>query len=170
MASSSSPIKEAGNILSPPPFKFIDFFNIPLGIIEGSLGAIKSKSANFLCSTNTTATRKNLLSMNDKIELGQTSDAVTEFYRALQRTDDITINCGNAILTNSDIFNVFNGVGDTYKGETFVTNILYNLGFQFTDILDLIFIDPENKEPFWYYVFYRVGDFMIRFMYKDTTM
>ena len=108
--------------------------------------------------------------MNDKIALGQTSDAVSEFYRAIQKTDGITINCGDAILSNNDALNVFNGVGDTYKGETLVTNILYNMGFQFTDILDLIFLDPDNKDPFWYYVFYRVGDFMIRFIYKDTTM
>ena len=108
--------------------------------------------------------------MNDKIALGQTSDAVSEFYRAIQKTDSITINCGDAILSNNDALNVFNGVGDTYKGETLVTNILYNMGFQFTDILDLIFLDPDNKDPFWYYVFYRVGDFMIRFIYKDTTM
>lgn len=54
-------------------------------------------------------------------------------------------------------------------GETLVTNILYNLGFQFTDVLDLIFIDPSNTEPFWYYVSYRIGDFLIRFIYKDTT-
>ena len=73
-------------------------------------------------------------------------------------------------MANSDALDVFSGKGDTYKGETLITNILYNLGFQFTNVLDLIFIDPENKEPFWYYVFYIVGDFMIRFVYKDTTM
>jgi hypothetical protein len=38
----------------------MDIFNIPIGIIEGALGAIKSKEANFLCSRNTTAARKNL--------------------------------------------------------------------------------------------------------------
>lgn len=32
----------------------------------------------------------------------------------------------------------------------------------------MIFIDPSNTEPFWYYVFYRVGDFMIRFIYRDA--
>ena len=105
--------------------------------------------------------------MNEKIELGETKDAVTEFYRAMQRTDDITINCGDAILSNSEAANVFTGKGDSYKGETLVTNILYNIGFQFTDVLDLIFIDPENEDPFWYYVFYRVGDFMIRFVYRE---
>ena len=95
---------------------------------------------------------------------------MTEFYRAIEKTDDVVINCGNAIISNDDALDVFSSNnGDTYVGETFITNILYNLGFQFTDILDLIFIDPSNTEPFWYYVFYRVGDFMIRFIYKDTT-
>ncbi len=148
----------------------MDIFNIPLGIIEGALGAIQSRPSNFLCSRNTTAARKNLEAMVTKRNSGQMDDSVTEFYRALQRTDDIVINCGNAIIGNNDAFNVFAvNNGDTYKGETLVTNILYNLGFQFTDVLDLIFIDPDNKEPFWYYVAYRVGDFMIRFLYKDTT-
>ncbi len=58
---------------------------------------------------------------------------------------------------------------DAYVGETLILNILYNLGFQFTAILDLIFIDPESKDPFWYYVAYRIGDFLIRFLYRDTT-
>ncbi len=54
------------------------------------------------------------------------------------------INCGNAIFTNNDALNVFTGSADSYFGETLVTNILYNIGFQFTDVLDLIFIDPAN--------------------------
>lgn len=67
--------------------------------------------------------------MGDRLNAGQTKDAVTEFYRALQKTDDIIINCGNAIFTNSDALNVFTGAGDSYFGETLVTNILYNIGF-----------------------------------------
>jgi hypothetical protein len=45
-------------------------FNAALGTVEGALAAIKSKQANFLCSTNTTATRKNLEAMNGKIDQG----------------------------------------------------------------------------------------------------
>jgi hypothetical protein len=50
----------------------MDIFNIPLGIIEGALGAIKSKEANFLCSRNTTAARKNLEAMVAKLDADQT--------------------------------------------------------------------------------------------------
>ena len=90
-------------------FKLMDIFNIPLGTVEGALSAIKSRTANFLCSTNTTATRKNLEAMSNRLDRGQTKDAVTEFYRALQKTDDIVINCGNAIFSNNDALNVFTG-------------------------------------------------------------
>ncbi len=108
----------------------IDIFNIPLGFIEGALGAIKSKEANFLCSRNTTATRKNFEAMVGRINNDQIKDAVTEFYRAMQNTDDVVINCGNAIIQNDGVFNVFaTNNGDSYQGETLVTNILYNLGF-----------------------------------------
>ncbi len=67
--------------------------------------------------------------MADKIALSQTKDAVTEFYRAMQKTDDIIINCGDAIFSNNDALNVFTGASDTYFGETLITNILYNIGF-----------------------------------------
>ena len=49
-------------------FELMDAFNIPLGTVEGALAAIKSKTDNFLCSTNTTATRKNLEAMSGKLD------------------------------------------------------------------------------------------------------
>lgn len=111
-------------------FGLLDLFNIPLGVIEGALGAIKSKQANFLCSRNTTAARKNFEAMVGKLDTDQTNDAVVEFYRAIQKTDDIVINCNEAIFSNMDALDVFKtNNGDSYFGETLVTNILYNLGF-----------------------------------------
>jgi hypothetical protein len=63
----------------------------------------------------------------------------------VQRTDDIVINCGNAIISNNDAFDVFSSInGDSNVRETLATNILYNLCLQFTDVLDLIFIDSSN--------------------------
>ncbi len=59
---------------------------------------------------------------------------------------------------------------NSYWGENFLVNILYNLGFQFTDIMDIIFIDPSNKDPFWYYVSFKLGDFLIRFVFRDEDL
>ena len=46
-------------------------------------------------------------------------------------------------------------------------NVLYNLGLQITALLDLIFVGYNMGEPFWYYVFSRLGDFTIRFFFRD---
>lgn len=76
-------ISVSANSWDTATFGLMDIFNIPLGIVEGALGAIKSKEANFLCSRNTTATRKTLEAMVGRIENNEIKDAVTEFYRAI---------------------------------------------------------------------------------------
>jgi len=81
--------------------------------------------------------------------------------------DDLTINCGQSVFGAS--FPEFLGPPNAYPMEALVLNLLYNIGFQFTDILDLIFVDPTSPDPFWYYVFFRIGDFIIRFIYRDTS-
>ncbi len=42
---------------------WLDIFNIPFGLVEGSMAAIQSNTDNFHCGTNTTAARKNIQSM-----------------------------------------------------------------------------------------------------------
>lgn len=78
----------------------------------------------------------------------------------------MVVNCGYAIIQAAipDLF--WPDANNSYFGETFITNILYNLGYQISDVLDLIFFDPTSTDPFWYYVSYRVGDFLIRFVYR----
>jgi len=98
---------------------------------------------------------------------------MAQFYQFLQKIDNLVINCGDAVF-NADFPILFATKDDNpastneYFGETFLQNILYNMGYQFTDILDLIFIDQTNTMPFWYYVFFRVGDFIIRFIYREA--
>ena len=135
------------------------------------MAAIPSNTNNYYCSTNATAARSNIASMDGYFSSLDINDGVVQLYQLLQKTDDITINCGNAIMNAAlpDLFLVDSTGTNSYFGESFIQNILYNVGFQFTDVLDLIFIDPSNTDPFWYYVSFRVGDFFIRFVYRDTT-
>ena len=44
-------------------------------------------------------------------------------------------------------------------------NVLYNAGYMFTDILDLVYYNYANTNPYWYYVAYNMGDFFIRFFF-----
>ena len=59
--------------------------------------------------------------------------------------DEVTIWCWESFLDAREM-NLFSGYNNNYFGENFAENILYNLGFQITAILDLIFIDPKMKE------------------------
>ena len=74
-------------------------------------------------------------------------------------------NCGNSLLTVTTP-TLISGTSQTLDG--FVQDSLYNFGFMLEDVLDLIVIDPNNQDPFWYYVFYRVGDFAIRLLYNGS--
>ena len=80
--------------------------------------------------------------------------------------DEVSIWCWESFIDARQM-DLFNGDANNFFGENFVENILYNLGFQITDILDLVFLDPKMKEQFWYFVFTRVGDFAIRFLFRD---
>jgi hypothetical protein len=80
--------------------------------------------------------------------------------------DEVSVWCWESFLDAREM-ELFSGESNNYFGENFAENILYNLGFQITDILDLIFIDPSMKDPFWFFVFNRVGDFAIRFLFRD---
>ena len=46
-------------------------------------------------------------------------------------------------------------------------NVLFNLGFMFTDIVEILLNGPDTIHKWTYYVAYRVGDFAMRFFYKD---
>jgi hypothetical protein len=152
---------------SNPGFALIDLFNIPIGFVEGAMAAIQSNTNNYYCSMNSTAARNNMQNMFQYIQVNDINNAVNQLYLGLQKVDNIVINCGNSII-NATIPNLFVGTGNTYFGQQFVMNILYNVGFQFTDILNLIFINPAMTQPFWYFVFYTIGDFLIRFLYRSN--
>ena len=89
---------------------------------------------------------------------------MTELNYVLTSSDDLWINCYKAIASVTTI-----SWSSLFKTDTLLQNVLYNMGYMFTDILDLVFYDPTNTDPYWYYVAYRVGDFFIRFLYYDTT-
>ena len=86
----------------------------------------------------------------------------------IARTDDVVINCVKAVYAEIPPLSFF--VWDSWDfWQYYLKNLLYNAGFMFTDVLDLVFYDPSDKNPYWYYFFFRVGDFFIRIFFRDTT-
>jgi len=80
----------------------------------------------------------------------------------MQSADDITINCVLGVKESSNT-----NLATLFSSDGVLTNILYNAGFMFTDVLDIIYYDTTDTNPYWYYIFYRVGDFFIRFVYRE---
>jgi hypothetical protein len=54
-----------------------------------------------------------------------------------------------------------------FSTDEVVQNLLYNLGYMFTNILGLVIYDETNTEAYAYYVSYRIGDLLVRFLYRD---
>lgn len=127
------------------------------------MGAIPSSTYNYQCGRNATLARGYLEDMSTEFSKREIDDGIKEFASALALTDDLTINCILAVQESSttNILSIFS------SNEVFI-NILYNAGFMFTDILDLIFYDNSSTDPFYYYASYRFGDFFIRFVYSDA--
>ena len=77
----------------------------------------------------------------------------------------MTINCVQAYdeIVGTDI-------AEQLSGEGLLLNFLYNTGFMLNDVLDILYFDPEATESdYWYYFFYKSGDFLIRIIYHDES-
>jgi hypothetical protein len=92
---------------------------------------------------------------------------MSNLFSFMQVSDNIVISCTESVLNAYVPDLLFEGENNNFFAENLLINLLYNIGFQFTDILDLIFIENNLPEPFWYYVFYKIGDFVIRFIFRD---
>jgi hypothetical protein len=56
-----------------------------------------------------------------------------------------------------------------FSTDEIVQNLLYNLGYMFTDILGIVIYDVTNTNSYSYYVSYKLGDMFVRFLYRDKT-
>ncbi|CDW77793.1 UNKNOWN [Stylonychia lemnae] len=146
-------------------FHLADVLYIGFGVVEGAMSAVPTSVFNYQCGKNVTQSRLYFAAAVQDFSQQKTDSAVANMYKILQSVDDITINCVLGVQTsaNTDVTKLFTSDG-------VLTNILYNAGFMFTDVLDIIRYDDSDTNPYWYYVFYRVGDFLIRFVYRDTTL
>lgn len=56
-----------------------------------------------------------------------------------------------------------------FSSDEILQNVLYNLGYMFTDILGIVIYDTTNENAYSYYVAYKIGDVLVRFLYRDKT-
>ena len=102
--------------------------------------------------------------MSKNMALGETTDALQDFYSYLTYTHEITRMCYYGFSTTF--------AASTYSNLASVDgmglNVLYNLGYIYTDIYMLVTGDTSNA-GYSYYLFYHIGDFTMRFLYRDES-
>lgn len=145
-------------------FQFDDIFNIAFGLLEGATSAIPTSTLNFQCGKNVTNARLWTEAAGTSFAAADDKAGVSYIYKVLQIADDITINCWLGIKASAAV-----DTAELLTMDGIPTNLLYNAGFMFTDILNLVNYNVLSTDPYWYYVAYNAGDFLVRFIYRDDS-
>lgn len=150
-----------------PVWQFIDYYNCFWGFFDGGLSALPQTSYTYKCNQNFTDFRDHL---TDSIEhwssgdINQITDGFEEFHKAFDPINSMFVNCAYAYteISGADSFI------DLSSWESFVLNIIYNIGFMVVDVLAFIENNWHTKGDEWpYYAGKCVGDFIMRFFARD---
>jgi hypothetical protein len=79
----------------------------------------------------------------------------------LALVDDISHNCYYGVETQLNI-----DFMDLVSNQMLL-NVLYNAGYMFTDILYMVTIEPDSIEEYPYNLATWIGDFIMRFFYRE---
>jgi len=94
------------------------------------------------------------------------TNVVDRVNLALEYQYNITFNCYYGITQ----FFSFSNLAKLITNYDLVTNVAYNIGFMYTDIMMLVIGVPgETTNDYMYYVFFYIGDFFFRFLFKETS-
>jgi hypothetical protein len=145
-------------------FHFDDVFYIAFGLLEGATSAIPTSTFNYQCGKNVTNARLWSEAAGTSFSTDDTAQGVAYVYKVLQISDDITINCWLGIKASATI-----STTTLFSMEGVPTNLLYNAGFMFTDVLNLVNYNILSTDPYWYYFAFNLGDFLVRFIYRDDS-
>eukprot|EP00347_Sterkiella_histriomuscorum_P006356 403353073 len=144
-------------------FGLSDIANIMFGAIEGATSAIPTSTYNFQCGKNVTNSRLLVQAATLDFSQQKQDSGMTNIFKMLQNVDDITINCWLGFDESSNLDS-----SQLFSNDGILTNMLYNAGFMFTDVLDILDYDYTYTDPFWYYTAFRAGDFLVRFIYREA--
>ena len=91
------------------------------------------------------------------------TNSVTDGYNALLYVKDITNQCYYGIL---EYFSV-EGLTRLYSEFDLLKNIIFNIGYMWTDIIMLLVGRPGYTETdYAFYVAFYIGDFIFRFIFR----
>ena len=143
-----------------------DYVQAPFALVIGALNALPTASFGFKCSKNTTSARASLIEAINYFNQTEIFDGVQSIHDMIGYFDEIGMFCYWSFkteLTEAYFLKLF-----TVWWEIPV-NLLYNLGFMWTNAINYCFYTPETvPDGDWgFFTVYLIGDFIMRFFYRD---
>jgi hypothetical protein len=95
----------------------------------------------------------------------QLSLAVENVYKTLSYTYKVNYHCYYGAIQFFNADNLLKLVTEL----NLLVNLAFNVGYMWTDIVMLVLGQPgETETDYAYYVSYYLGDFLFRFLFKET--
>ena len=144
-------------------FTFVQFY---FGFLNGALNALPVGGNLYFCGKDLESQRLKLVSMYEYYAERQLTNAVTDAYNAMIYINPITVSCYYGALDyfNLETLELLWTEFDIFK------NILFNIGFMWTDVLMLVVGRPgETETDYAFYLAFYIGDFIFRFIFRQAT-
>ena len=90
---------------------------------------------------------------------------MSSLNKVLAYVDDITLMCYYGATTSFAV-----NPATYFTVENFALNVLFNVGYMYTAVDNIIDNDPSTQTNWPYYLAEQVGDFLIRWFYRDTSV
>ncbi len=117
------------------------------------------------CRGNLTELSEYADELSENFDDKETEDGLTSLQKVLKFSAGVTFNC---FYTVKDPTN-FNNQGKDLSRTTILFNILYNLGFMYTDIVkasEIINDEYTGSTDEWEKLGFYIGDFIMRFFWS----
>jgi len=133
-----------------------------LGVVEGSLGALPYGTSGYYCGKNGTQIR---LYINDTVtsfSAKDVPDGMLNLYNSISLVGILTDDCYNTFSQTIDLGSTADEVA-----ISILQNVLNNLGFMYTDVINVFNNTAATVDDYPYFLAYNIGDFIIRFFWSD---
>lgn len=126
------------------------------------MSALPSGTNALYCNKNSTAARTFMTQTLTYFDKNDVKNGMTSLNNMMKLTDEIANHCYYGIEEQITVNFL------ALIGLPMLENVLYNAGYMFTDVLTIITADPENTVNYPYVLSSNIGDFLMRFIYRDT--
>lgn len=135
------------------------------GALDGILNAMPKGGLLSNCGINLLAQRTLYINASNLYAERELTQAVTNLYKGMQYIYKVNYNCyyGAISVINQAYLTAL------ITNLKILENLMFNVGFIYTDIMMLYIGKPgETESDYAYYLAFYIGDFIFRFIFKET--